>query len=368
MQADTFASELNADMPPRVVEPAVKAVPRSLIEAIRRDPASSDVQRWADQIAAALDELPHGIALRLGEHAPDTASARHLAHRLAYALRDALVRRGAPAAMEVEVDAEQATQVLEHRRHRTLLPHHDGGNASFLTPSLLDDPFFSEHQRRTALDSVTTTRQHKLYQGFFLRAVGDFASITTYYDLLSILRSAYRHQTGVAPASIGALARWTGANLRRALGRIEALGGTYLTLGGMLGSGNPMHAVVAVHNADAAFSREQMARFPELQALSGSGHRDLSPSERLFDSVLREVLGEGWLSFRKRYEVGVEGVANDLLLGHNLTLLHGGWRGGRGRIIEPICFVLDDPSGDAYEQWLLQAWRRQTDVGPGGRS
>jgi hypothetical protein len=47
------------------------------------------------------------------------------------------------------------------------------------------------------------------------------------------------------------------------------------------------------------------------------------------------------------------------LLGHNLTMVHGGLMGGPGRLIEPICFVIDQPWGDQYETWLAQAWQNQ---------
>lgn len=68
-----------------------------------------------------------------------------------------------------------------------------------------------------------------------------------------------------------------------------------------------------------------------------------SPFEWLLDQVLFEVIRHGWLSFRERFEVGIEGVAYGFMLGHNLMLLHGGWQSGPGRIIEPICFTVHHP-------------------------
>ena len=231
-----------------------------------------------------------------------------------------------------------------------MLPHHDGGNASFLTPSLLDDPLSGEHMRRTSPRTVTTTRRHKMYQGFLLRDAGDFESTTTYYDLLAIARDACSHQTNRSSLAVEEVARWVGENLRYALSLIRERGGSYVTLGGMLGSRDPLHCLTAVHLADELLSaRPGVEMIPELRAWT---------EERLFDRVLDEVTGEGWASTRERHEVGVRGINNDFLIGHNITLLHGGWQGGRGRVIEPICFTLDTPSGADYEEWLWRAWRR----------
>lgn len=348
----------SGDTPPRATVTGQVEVPVDIADAVHCASLPGEAISWLDDVAEMLDVLPHGIALRLNQHVDSMAAGRRLAHALAQAICDALVRRGAPTRLAVEIDQEQSSEVAEGRRYRTLLPHHDGGNASFLTPSVLDDSSFGVQQRRTYVSAVTTTRRHKMYQGFLLRSPGDYASITTYYDLLAVLRAAHYHQSANPSVTPEELARWTGGNLRRALSLMQSLGGTYVTLAGLLGSASPTHVVTAVHCAEDSFSAEDVIRFPDLQPLVQGGQSDLSPVERLFDQVLHATLGKGWLECRQHFELGVPGGAYDLLLGHNLTLLHGGWRGGRGRVIEPICFVVDDPSGDEYERWLWHAWRR----------
>jgi hypothetical protein len=353
------ASNWTIDTDPRLCDDAVVRLPAIVRDALRHDGPSGELDAFADEQARRIDERPHGITIRLGQHTGDADVARAWAHRLAFALRAALVRRGAPDDMDVELDVAQESQVRPGQQYRTLLPHHDGGNASFLSPSALDDPQAGPALRRTSPPTVTTTRRHKMYQGFFLRAAGDFASVTTYYDLLAMARVACRRAQGTG-ADTPDVARWLGDNLRRTLALIEARGGSYVTLGGMLGSRDHVQCLTAVHLADAQFSEAQLTLCPELRAWQWLGDERYSPTEQLFDSALMTVLGHGWPATRERYEVGVPGADYDLMMGHNITLLHGGWRGGRGRIIEPICFTLGSPAGAAYEQWLWRAWRRDT--------
>jgi hypothetical protein len=65
-----------------------------------------------------------------------------------------------------------------------------------------------------------------------------------------------------------------------------------------------------------------------------------------------------WPEFRRRYEIMVPSERYDLVIGHNLTMLHGGLAGGPDRLLEPLCLVVDEPSGADYERWLAASWRR----------
>src|SRR5262245_39708880 len=111
VQAHEAESAWSVATPPRIVDAAVISIPGDIAEAVSADVTSIDVEQWVHGVADALDRLPHGIALRSTAHASDTASARMLAHRIARMVRDALVQRGAPARMEVELDAEQSSVI-----------------------------------------------------------------------------------------------------------------------------------------------------------------------------------------------------------------------------------------------------------------
>jgi hypothetical protein len=346
------------DPAPRVRDDAVVSVPARVVESCGRASIDAESIEWADMVAGRIDRECCGVVIRLEEHAHSPEQARRIGHSIAWAIRDALIRRGAPPALEVEIDQPQASTVADGRPHRTLLPHHDGGNASYLTPSIHDDPDWDCELRRTSTPSVTTTRRHKLYQGFILQQVGDAESLTTYYDLLKLVRLAHARQTGCADAAVPAIAQWVGHNIRRAIAALEAHGGTYLTLGGVLGASRPSHIVVSVHQAEAELSEELVGQFPDLADLRDERDDGWGETERLFDRVLRDATGLGWNQIRQQVEVAVHGQGYDFILGHNLTLLHGGWRGGRGRVIEPICLVLERAAGCDYEAWLARAWRR----------
>jgi hypothetical protein len=79
---------------------------------------------------------------------------------------------------------------------------------------------------------------------------------------------------------------------------------------------------------------------------------------RVFCHQVLMATGLTWDAFRERWEVMVPGEHCDLLFGHNLTMLHGGLAGGARRVLDPLCLVVDRPTGPAYEQWLATSWRR----------
>ncbi|MYT77475.1 hypothetical protein YW3DRAFT_06456 [Streptomyces sp. MnatMP-M77] len=79
---------------------------------------------------------------------------------------------------------------------------------------------------------------------------------------------------------------------------------------------------------------------------------------RIFCHQVLMATGMNWDAFRSRWEILMPGEQGDLIFGHNLTMLHGGLAGGAGRIIEPLCLVVDTPDGLDYEEWLAASWRR----------
>jgi len=52
---------------------------------------------------------------------------------------------------------------------------------------------------------------------------------------------------------------------------------------------------------------------------------------RMFCHLLVQSVGMSWPAFRQRYEILVPSETYDLIVGHNLTMLHGGWAGGPDR-------------------------------------
>jgi hypothetical protein len=206
--------------------------------------------------------------------------------------------------------------------------------------------------------NYTTTKAHKLYQGIFIANPGDYLSITTYFDLLQILSDTYRCQTGTSTNLAADIAAWLGDNIRASFESRTRHQNSYLTLGAMLGVRELLHMGTSVHYAEIEFTDEELSRFPKLrQFQDGNNGQNKSPTERYLDNLFTVTLGLTWPEFQGKYQICVSSQTYDLVLGHNLTLWHGGLLGGPGRLIEPICFVLDKPIGTEYESWLAQAWR-----------
>ncbi|MGW0811419.1 hypothetical protein [Nonomuraea sp. NPDC002799] len=323
-----------------------------------------------EELAGRAADLLHsaGFAVfRLGRLRLGVAESRRLAVALAGRLRDALLIRGAPAGMRLEVDEPQRTYVPEGFPTRTLLPHHDGQHCSYLTPSLLDAPGWDPAWREFGSSGYTTTPAHKMYQGIFLSDPGEGLSVTTYYDWLGVIGDVLERReldTGDDPA--GEAARWLGANLRAAQARQRAHGCPYPSMGAMLGLEETMWHALSFHHAEADLAKEHRARYPAAVPLArecacGGCEGEMA---RLFCHQTVMATGLTWAGFRARWETLAPGDHCDLLFGHNLTMLHGGWAGGPGRVIEPLCLVVDTPSGPEYERWLAASWRRRL---PGGR-
>lgn len=313
----------------------------------------------ATRAAKALDQ--HGFivfrigALRLGE-----TESRAMAHALSDALRLALVEAGAPENMVLEIDKAQPTPVPEAFATRTALPHHDGQHSSYLTPSLLDVADWDPELRTFSTSGYTTTHTHKLYQGILITDPGEALSVTTYYDWLRVLRDVHRSRFGAADTDPVAVQRWLGGNLRRSIEAGAKNGSAYPTLAGMLGLAEEPLLATALFCAEDDVPESAKQRFPLLRSLSAQCpcRQCLGETRRVMCHVTTLGAGLTWPEFREKYEICAPSERFDLLVGHNLGMHHGGLAGGRGRMIEPLCYVVDEPRGSVYESWLARSWRR----------
>lgn len=327
------------------------------VENLLQERTTPPIQTWADQTAEKLDTLPCGLIFSIGKLRLPIAESRQIAQQIAQQICAALKRRGAPDDLYVEIDKPQATSVKTGHQARTLLPHHDGGHCTYLTPSQHDVPSWPATKRQFSDETYTTTKAHKLYQGIFMADPGECLSVTTYFDLLQILADAYQHITNSPTCTVTEVAAWLGDNIQVSFENQAKHQSRYLTLGAMLGAKDLVHMGMAVHYAEAKFTNEELARFPELQQFQDNDTEWQSPTERYLDTMFVATLGITWAEFQHKYQLCAPTQFYDLVLGHNLSLWHGGLLGGPGRLIEPICFVLDKPAGEAYETWLAQAWR-----------
>ncbi|WP_155361102.1 hypothetical protein [Acrocarpospora macrocephala] len=289
----------------------------------------------AEAAVAGLDRYG-SVVFKIGMLRLDGDASQRLAYRIAGELRDELIRSGAPKEMRLEIDVAQESP----------LPHGSSQPASYLTPSVLDQPDWDPAWR-----TFPGCTAHTMYQGIFSADPGEALSATTYYDWLRILhdvKAARFMGNDNAPST----ASWLGDNLGRAVrtGRAPSL--AYPTLGltetallaaPLLRCGRPVAA-------------ELKDRFPLLRTLSTTCPcRDCGGEvTRVFCNLASLTIGLTWPQFRSRYEVQVPVERFDLLIAHNLTTLRGCW----GRVVEPLRLVLDTPSGPEYEAWLSRAWRR----------
>lgn len=321
---------------------------------------ASEAAAWADGVAAAI-ERPSGVVVRIGALRRPVDESRRLAHLAADAVCEALRRRGAPAPMRLEIDRPQATEVRDRRIVRTLLPHHDGQHCSYLTPSILDVPEWEPARRTFSDEGFTTTNAHKLYHGIFVAEPGEGLSVTTYVDWVAVVRLAFARAIGHEPASVPELARWLGGNIERSLRWQPSHGCRYLSMGAALGSRDLVQHGVSCHMAEADFSAAEHVRFPALRALREPCACPCGecggPAERMVCAMLHHTTGLTFPAWRLRFEVAVPSEQGDLVMGHNLRLVHGGLMGGATRLLEPLCMVVDRPEGPDYEAWLAAQWR-----------
>jgi hypothetical protein len=325
----------------------------------------TDPENNVDDLVQRAADCLHGggvAAFRLGRLRLGGEDSRRLALLIVDRLRERLIDLGAPRAMRVENDRVQTTDIPSGAAVRDRLPHFDGQHCSYLTPSTEDDPDWDTALRTFSLSGYTTTAAHKLYQGIFITDPGHALSVTTYYDWLSVIADvrAARHLDAADNLDPSAAARWLGANLRRSLAAQPSHDCSYPSLGAMLGLTEEAFHAMGFANADDHLSAEVAARYPILwpmarQCPCGTCVGDTG---RVFCHMLVQSVGLSWPAFRARYEILVPSERYDLVIGHNLTMLHGGWAGAPDRLLEPLCLVVDEPSGADYERWLAASWRR----------
>lgn len=317
-----------------------------------------------DLVKQAVESLHDGgvTVFRLGRLRLSEEDSRSLALLIVTRLRDALLALGAPRALRLEIDRQQTTDMPSGAEIRTRLPHFDGQHCSYLTPSAEDVPGWDAGLRIFSSRGYTTTAAHKLYQGIFITDPGHALSVTTYYDWLSIIADVRRLRRLDSGQDADPLAaeQWLGDNLRRALALQPSHGCSYPSLGAMLGLTEEAFHGMGFANAEDPLPAEVGKRYPILWPMTQACvcGTCVGDTGRVFCHLLVQSVGMPWPAFRQRYEILVPSERYDLLIGHNLTMLHGGWAGGPGRLIEPLCIVVDEPSGTDYERWLAASWRR----------
>ncbi|MDR6224746.1 hypothetical protein [Desmospora profundinema] len=341
------------------IENAKVYVNEEIFYLLKENDPSPVLSQWIDEVIDRMDQSG-AVVFSIGRLRLSLKDSRKLAHSIAKALHAGFLRKECPLDLEVEMDQLQRTEVLSDLFFRTLFPHHDGGHCSYLTPSCLDDPEWHPDFRVFSSEGYTTTHAHKLYQGIFIVDPGEALSVTTYYNWLEIVKDAYVYQTGQKPQTAAEVAQWLGKNIRYSLEQQPIHQNRYLTLGAALGSKRLCYHGVSLHYAHADLSQQEYQRFPELREIVKTCpcQECLYPSDRMMCHSLFESLGVSWTRFRKTYEMWVPNEQFDFVVGHNLKFLHGGYIGGKKRVIEPICFVVDFPDTEGYENWLKNIWSK----------
>lgn len=290
--------------------------------------------------------------LRLGEE-----ESRQRAYGIAEAMRRELVARGAPDNLSVECGKVEKTVFNGNHQTRTMLPHHDGGHTSYLTPSTFDEPDWPVQRPSFADTGYTTTPAHKMYQAIFIIDPGEGLSVTTYYDWLRIIEDSRKAQGNGDDRRLTA---WYGENITRMVSDRARFAFGYPTLAGMLRQARDAVDLMPLLRSEEALPSTAKQQFPELTWIVSACPCDTCSGEtvRAFCHVVDRSLRLSWPEFRECYEVLAPTERYDLPFAHNLTMLHGGLCGGRKRVIEPICLTVHEPGGPAYERWLQASWQR----------
>ncbi len=321
-----------------------------------------------DLVERAVESLQHGgiTVFRIGRLRLGEEDSRSLARLIASRLRDVMISLGAPESLRLEIDKQQTTDIPSGAQIRTRLPHFDGQHCSYLTPSTEDVPDWDVSMRVFSTSGYTTTAAHKLYQGIFVADPGHALSVTTYYDWLSVIADVRlrRRLNSNGDVSIRAAARWLGDNIRRTFALQHSHGCSYPSLGAMLGLTEEAFHAMGFANAEDPVPVEVGKRYPVLWPMTQACPCGtcIGDTGRVFCHLLLQSVGMTWPAFRERYEVLVPSERYDLLIGHNLTMLHGGWAGGPDRLLEPLCLVVDRAAGIDYERWLAASWRQALPV------
>jgi hypothetical protein len=330
-------------------------------EALAERPLRVDTFAHWDQLDA-IDSSPTGTVFRISALCLSRGDARAVAEGLLTVVAKRMVAAGAPADLYVEIDRHQVTEVPPGHTTRRLLPHHDGGHCSFLSPSRKDLPDWPVEHRICSTAGFATTHAHKLLQGFFIEEAGARDASTPYYDWRAILRDAYRYQGGQpSPATEPTrLAAWLGDNITysASIRHIHHCG--YLSIPAALGARPAVyHLTPPGPRAESDFAPEAYEWFPELHELTRDCACGSCEGEggRHFCNGLKLTTGLSWPEFQRTYEERVISSKFDLVVGNNLTLLHAGMGGSAERLIQPMCVVIDHPAGEEYEAWLWRLWR-----------
>lgn len=303
---------------------------------------------YAEMSVAELDS--DGFAhLPLGELGLDVTES--LAHAIGImgVLRDIIAEAFDLPELRVEPCAEQLAVVAEGSYARTLLPHHDSGHTSYLTPTRAVLAAWDPSLRRLpGVAQFSSSGTHKLYHGLLVIDPGSDDAATGYLDLPLLLRRAHRHQHPGREADPATIMAWLGEGITLACRR----GLPYVPFGLLLGLRTGPLATCLLHQAEVV---------PEAVEFAVIGHPDSCactlPGEKVLCSITRMTTGMTFQEVRDKFEHQVIATAGDLIVGHNLRMLHSGLRGRPGRRIRPLYLSLETPDNEAYEGWLQRtAW------------
>ena len=212
-----------------------------------------------------------------------------------------------------------------------------------------------------ATSGYNTTHKHKLYQGFFVEETGEGLSVTPYYDWVRVVTDAFVFKVGRVPCDVVELETWLGRNIQSSLDMRTRHRSTYLSIAAALGAEDPvLHLTLLGPRCGGRVSTDSLCRFSGARSdltqscpcgtCSGPGGRHLC---RGLEEGARYVMAR----ISSSDETTVPSQRYDLVMGNNLTLLHGGASGGPSRLLLPICFVMDNAAGQDYEAWLAHQWR-----------
>jgi hypothetical protein len=140
-------------------------------------------------------------------------------------------------------------------------------------------------------------------------------------------------------------------------------GETYVSLAAALGARHSYQLLAPLHYSSRRFPAQLIENYPDLARFDRNSYEDTAPGfdgpqGRLLDEVLRETTGWSLHHVQESFSTRLRPRLFDIVFGHNLTLLHGGWNGGANRVLEPAYFSITEASGLPYEHWLSLAWRR----------
>jgi hypothetical protein len=334
-----------------------------IVSSILNSKASQELDKFLARVSQLINSNC-GVVIQIGKLRLSQEKSEEIADKISYALCEVLKVHGAPSNMKVEIDRPQETHVPEGFKFRNLLPHHDGGHCTYLTPSKLDVPNWNTKRRIYSNETFFTTHTHKLYQGLFVIEPGEGLSVTTYFNFVRMVKNAYLKKYNLKEASIEEVAEWLGENIDRSINNQHIHLSKYLSIGAALGCEEVVDHAISVHWSEETFTPEQLEKYPDLQTVQHDcpcGECS-APAGRFYCRQLYMTLGLNLQEFRRDYEVCLPSERYDLVLGNNISVLHGGFMGGKSRYFKPICMVMDDVTNShEYEEWLAGLWRSTGD-------